>query len=142
VSDRHPLGFTKVNLLSVRGRRIRLHLWHGEGSEAPHDHRWSFVGIPLWGSFTETRWTITPGPDRHAVTAWPTTTPGGRSYEPRRPAAALSLDAKRVRRPLVPYRCRLGVIHAYVPRGPRLHVSLVLLAPPRRDTSTVWEVDA
>jgi hypothetical protein len=137
--SRHPLGFQKINLLTIRGRRVRLHLWHGDNSEAPHDHRWTFVAVPLLGTFTDTRWATVAGDRYRGVQTTPPSA-GGRTYRPTTATANLIAVAQHVRRPLRPYRCRIGEIHSYAPRGHGPHVSLVLLARPDRDVSTVWQV--
>jgi len=58
-SFKHPNGFVKLVIEDNGTERIRLHLWTSEfDSKAPsnpdiHDHRWSFVSIPLFGDFEE-----------------------------------------------------------------------------------------
>lgn len=135
----HPIGFRKVELLRLFGFRIRLHIWHGNGSEAPHQHRWPFVGVPLWGRFVDTRWQVQEGVTHEPVLAWPSTAPGGRRYRRLLGAAvAVTPVGVRVRYPLLPYRCRLGDIHSAAAVGAGRHVSLVLLGPARSSVSTLW----
>jgi hypothetical protein len=135
----HPLGFRKVELLRLFGFRVRVHVWHGDPSEAPHDHRWAFVGIPLWGRFVDVRWRVIAGCTHAGVTAWPSTASGGRRYSPAVSGpVALVETARHVRRPLRPYVCRHGAVHSAVPVGAGRHVSLVLLGRARSETSLVW----
>jgi hypothetical protein len=137
--SRHPLGFHKITLLTIRRRRIRLHLWRHDGSEAPHDHRWTFIAVPLLGAFTDIRWATIAGDGYRAVQTTPPTGATARTYRQTATTADLVAVAVHVRRPLRPYRCRTGEIHSYAPRGRGPHVSLVLLARPDRDVSTVWQ---
>lgn len=139
MSSRHPLGFTKITLAAVFGYRARLHIWHTGGSDKPHDHRWPFIGIPLIGTFTDTRWTRRPGTAHRAVATTPPTRGSERHYRLTGDSARLERDAVWIRRPLVPYRCRVGEIHTFAPRGRGPHVSLALLGRRRSATSTVWE---
>lgn len=133
----HPLGYTKINLGGVGGYRARLHIWHGHGSEKPHDHRWTFLAIPLLGAFTDTRWTPTTGNRYRRADTTPPSAGHDRTYKPAGTGDLIALSHT-TRRPLRPYRCRLGEIHSYAPTGRGPHVSLVLLGRPTRPTSTVW----
>jgi hypothetical protein len=139
---RHPLGYTKINLATVARRRIRLHWWHAAGgSERPHNHRWPFIAIPLAGTFTDTRWTLSPGAGHHAVETIPPGPQAPRSYQSTGATATLTATAVHLRRPLRPYRCRVGDIHSFAPVGRGPHVSLVFLGAPVSGGSTVWAID-
>lgn len=136
----HPLGYRKLYLLRTQWFQIRLHLWWTDrrgASEKPHNHRWSFLAIPLWRSFTERRYLRHDG-DSHVRYA--TTPPrDGRDRTWRRMGTdRLVQCSSRTRRPWVPYRCRLGEIHAYQPHGTGRHLSLVLMGRTRRPESNVW----
>ena len=137
MSERHPLGLREITLLNLGGRRVRLHAWTGHGSEAPHDHRAPFIGIPLLGRFTETRYVRRIGWDHRLVDTWQ---PDGqeRVYRDHGESSGLDVDAVYIRRPLKPYRCPVDAVHTYTPRGRGPHLSLVLLGRPVRDASTVW----
>jgi hypothetical protein len=138
-ANRHPIGFTKINLGTVRGYRARLHVWHGPRSEHPHNHRWAFLAIPLLGRFTDTRWAETVGGTHELVEAFPSTAVGGRRYRPAGTEVGLRKVSVNTRWPLVPYLCRIGEIHTHTPVGDGWHVSLVVLAPPQSDSSTVFQ---
>jgi hypothetical protein len=136
----HPLGYRKVYLLRSRWLSVRLHIWlrdRQQASEAPHNHRWSFVSVPLWGRFTETRHRRgTEGhylrqstvPDRGAGWSYAWTGANG-----------LAVDCTRTRWPLLPYLCRIGEIHSFAPKGPGWHVSLVLIGREQQTASDVWQ---
>ena len=135
----HPIGFRKVELLSLFGFRIRLHIWHGTGSEAPHRHRWPFVSIPLWGRFADTRWQVRAGGCHAPAGGGVAVHSGGRRY--RRLLGAGDTVTKAgtyVRRPLVPYRCGLDDIHSAAPIGTGRHISRVLLGRARSQVSMMW----
>lgn len=139
MTNEHPLGYRKINLGRATGWRIRIHIWHGEGSEAPHHHRWAFYALPLAGTFTDTRWATTTGDTHRMITAWPSTATGGRRYADTSQRTGLTKLRTYTRRPLRPYRVRYGDIHSYTSVGPGRHITVVLLAPPRTTTSTIYE---
>ena len=62
----HSNGFSKIVLHEdeVSGIKIRLHVWTDRVDDCDesdlHDHRWSFVSIPLFGHFNERRYTERP----------------------------------------------------------------------------------
>jgi hypothetical protein len=67
-SYNHLNGFSKIVLQDDEKRdiKLRLHLWT-EKPKTPemevgdaHDHRWSYVSIPLFGEFKETRYKERP----------------------------------------------------------------------------------
>lgn len=132
----HPLGYRKYYLLRTRWLSIRLHIWRQGGSEAPHNHRWSFVSVPLWGRFVETRHRLAEGAS-HVLHS---TTPDrgrGRLYV-EHGAHSVPVVRRRTRWPLVPYRCKIGEIHSFAPKGPGWHVSLVLIGREQQSASDVW----
>lgn len=137
--ERHPLGFTKLSLPLPFGFRVRLHLWFkgAPRSEDRHNHRWSFVSLPLWGHFAELRYAETRGerfmkldcrPDRGE----------GRRYTPASTSGLVPIDSC-TRKPLRFYRCRRGEIHSFRPLGSGFHASLVFLGRPQRPSSDVWK---
>jgi hypothetical protein len=136
-TDLHPLGFRKRYLLRAFGYAVRLHVWHGS-REDPHDHRWSFVAVPLRGRFLEHRWRVAHDDGTWIRYACPPGA-GGPDWrlEPTR-TDGLAKARPFMRRPLWPYRCALGEIHTYEPVGPGPHVSLVFLGKIRRPVSNVW----
>jgi hypothetical protein len=146
--ERHPLGYTKVNLLSMFGYRVRLHIWHRETVEDAHNHRWNFVSVSLLGRFADTRYMevpakfvagfAEPGPER--VSCYPDRGTG-RRYQPVTQDVlprVVQPVMVHLRRPLRPWRCRLGEIHSFRPEGRGPHVSLVLTGRPRAASSDVW----
>ncbi|MCF7834352.1 MAG: hypothetical protein K9L98_03460 [Candidatus Pacebacteria bacterium] len=62
-SYRHPNNFFKIILKNFNNATLRLHVWEKENLPKNdkfslsdvHDHRWSFVSIPLFGEFRELR---------------------------------------------------------------------------------------
>lgn len=148
--EQHPLGYTKVNLLSVFGYRARLHIWHTDTVEDAHNHRWNFVSIPLVGQFIDRRY-VEGYPVAYAETSsqfpaglqfedkiecYPDRG-DGRRYEPVE-SVPIRLATSSIRRPLRPWRCRVGSIHAIRPVGHGPHMSLVLLGRPKATSSDVW----
>ena len=59
----HPGGFIKYDLHRwSTGERLRLHFWGEPGAELDiHDHRWSYVSLPLAGRFIEDRYKLVQG---------------------------------------------------------------------------------
>jgi hypothetical protein len=130
----HPVGFRKRYLLRTPWLSIRLHRWTGAGSEDPHDHRWTFISIPIRGTLHDTRWTAQPG------TTWTRqrTTPDrghGRTYTPDGTDRLIPL-ATYPRLPWRPYRCPYDEIHSFTASAGAL--TLVVMGPARRDHSHVW----
>jgi hypothetical protein len=138
-SEMHPVGFRKYILIAASGYRLRLHVWRGPGNDSRHNHRWWFVSMPLIGCFVETRYRERPGDDflKIAVYDEGAMRDRGRVY---RQSGDSGLDVVRIRSryPLIPYLCRIGEIHSFVPRGSGLHVSLVLVGRLCRETSDIW----
>jgi hypothetical protein len=135
---RHPLGFVKITLLSVRGCSLRLHVWTAQSraSHDRHDHRWSFVSVPLWGWFLDTRWARTHGSDLETFAARHPRASREHVLDPTG-RGALMIRTQRVRSPLLPYVCRRGEIHSYWPLTRRA-ASLVLTGRPMLNESQVW----
>lgn len=143
MSADHPLGYRKYYLLRIFGYAVRLHIWppNAQISDKPHDHRWSFLSVPLWGRFVDTRYVETAAGSAGGVLQTTPDRGGGRSY-----VEVLEFGARggtrfvsrTIRYPLLPYRCRIGEIHSYVPAGSGWHASLVLLGRERRQSSRVW----
>lgn len=133
----HPIGFRK-HYVPLTRRRVRLHIWPPgrHRSEDPHNHRWNFVAVPLWGRFRDTRWLVRPGKD------W-----AHRWVVPDRGLGRLAVEdgyddllkvADKTRWPLVPYRCKVGEIHGYGPLGRGWHVSVVIMGRTVAGESEVW----
>jgi hypothetical protein len=138
---KHLLGFRRIVLLAIRGRRLQLHLWpRGTvASDDRHGHEYAFVSVPLWGSFDDTRWEVVPGEQYTHLQCYSGATMTVRATGVR---AGLRVRSRHVRRPLRPYRCRIGEIHSYVPVGDGLHVSLVWAGPRRGMPSDVYRAAA
>lgn len=144
----HPLGFWKI-YLTRRPWPVRVHIWlDGQiANEDPHDHRWgsinrrrrkpgiAFVSLPLLGTFDDRRYLRAPGDDWRLVTCRPDRG-DGRMFTDVAPTG-LELLAHHIRRPLLPYICRAGAIHSYVPRG-RYGVTVVALGRTKAGESNVW----
>lgn len=136
---RHVLGFWKLYLLRAFGYAVRLHVWSGDGVEDPHDHRWSFVAVPLLGRFEERRYERDDEGDGYTmVGCWPAA--AGDRCDALGPGGLRRVSTV-VRHPLRPYRCRRGVIHAYRPIGRGPHVSVVLLARPATRYAVAWKAE-
>jgi len=144
--EKHPLGYTKVNLLSVFGYRARLHIWHTDTIEDAHNHRWNFLSVPLWGRFTDRRYMEVPPDSVNAfmeaglerVDCYPDRGDGRRYELVVTGGKIVQAVVEYVRRPLRPWRCRRGEIHSFQPIGSGRHVSLVLLGRPESASSDVW----
>ena len=136
-SDVHPLGFVKRNVVRAFGYRIRLHVWT-EPQPHRHSHRWPFVGVPLVGRFADYRWTEAEGVT-HTRYDCVEPTDGQRPPLTNPQPRALTFTGLYLRRPLVPYLCRLGEVHAFEPVGPGRHVSLVLIGRKRSTMSYVYQ---
>lgn len=134
----HPLGFRKTYLLRTRWLSIRIHRWHTL-NEDPHNHRWPFLAIPLRGRFADTRWaTAATGGDWTRYLCAPTRAAGSRPPLVAAGGSRLTWIGMEIRRPLRPYRCRLGEIHSYQPIGDGPHLSLMFIGRVRRSHSDVW----
>lgn len=134
MNDLHPLGYYRRKI-SLFGYSVRLHVWTRAGSENPHDHRWPFLSIPLAGEFLDVRFEACGGADYEAQRTFPDRGLG-RAYVPQGPSGLRELY-RTVRRPLRPWLCRRGEIHAFSPLGSGRHVSLVITGR-ERTASTVW----
>lgn len=139
----HPLGFRKYVLASLFGCRIRLHVWTEiVPDHKPHNHRWWFLSVPLFGRFVEHRYREAPSADnnfqkidigdRFGIRD------GIREYRVNG-SSRLALLGTRIRYPMVPYICRSDEIHTLTPRKEGVHVSLVLIGRLRRSTSQMWQ---
>jgi hypothetical protein len=135
----HPLGYRGRVLFDVFGWRIRLHVWHGEASAAPHNHRWGFVGLPVRGWFREIRWREVRGDDYEVVRTHPPDGADDRRVTPTGRRSGLVAVRRHMRGPWRPYLCRYGEIHTYLSAGSGPHVSLVLLGRARSDNSEIWQ---
>ncbi|NJC12943.1 hypothetical protein F4558_002769 [Micromonospora profundi] len=140
-TEMHPIGFRKYILMSFRGYRLRLHVWpDGVGTDSRHNHRWWFVSMPLFGRFLDTRFREVPASGRYLkidVADRDGVRDGERSYH-LKGESDLEVVKRKIRYPLIPYLCRFGEIHSYVPYKPGFHASLVFLGRLRRQTSEIW----
>jgi hypothetical protein len=138
-ADPHPLGFATIDLIRLRGYRIRLHLWRRNAVINPgrHNHRWAFISVPLIGRFLDIRYDSVAGDEYQRLVCHPPDSDGARVME-QGGSGGLVERARHTRWPLVPYRCRLGEIHTFAPAGGGPHASLVFLGRARTDTSDVW----
>lgn len=136
---RSPVGFTKLTLGRWRGWTLRLHIWHGHGSEWPHNHRWAFTSLPLLGRYEDTRWAVMAGDTHRRLTARRPALGVPHRYEDTGVIEGLRAYAVHTRRPLRAYRCSAGVVHSVrrVGRGP--HVTVVLHGPAQRESTSVWQ---
>lgn len=137
----HPIGFRKYVLLSFRGYRLRLHVWpKGEGVDSRHNHRWWFISMPLVGRFVDTRFREVSASGQYLkinVADRDGVRDGERSYH-LKGESDLEVVKRRIRYPLIPYLCRFGEIHSYVPYKRGFHASLVFLGRLRTETSEIW----
>lgn len=136
--ERHGLGFTKIQL-RLFGYSLRLHIWHGApSSENRHNHGWTFMSIPLLGTFADLRWRLADQPGTEARYVWSSSYQASAEPTPTGHSDALELASEHIRWPLVPYVCRTGEIHSYYPRSRRLHASLVLVGRVQSTETDVW----
>jgi hypothetical protein len=134
--QKHPTGFYKIVLLSLFGYRLRLHYWpHGAKDSRPdiHDHKWSFISLPLFGSFIERRYIRMDGATYNIHLCRSTTLPLEEVGE-----SGIKQVSENIRRPFRPYLCRHGEIHDYQPVGYTKSASLVITGRPQKIGSNVW----
>jgi len=136
----HPNGFWVVLLkLFASGSRLRLHYWPPSTRklESPHNHRATFISIPLLGVFEEKRYVEAEGED-YEVLRCHVTSSGGNGNPITSPAGRGNVREvwRGLRFPLVPYRCESDVIHSLVPRTP-LALSIIYFRRPER-TPRAW----
>ncbi len=123
------------------GAYLRLHIWPAERQEMnlPHDHRWSFLSIPVWGTFRDTRYREAPAGPVYGVFE-------ARHLEASRsgklPATGQTVRLAAVtcviRKPLRPYRVRRSEIHTFVPATAGRAATVVLVGRARSDRSRVF----
>lgn len=130
----HPNGF-RIRLLATfrNGMRLRLHTWERgvERLETPHNHRSWFVSVPLWGRFTERRFVESEDGKAYDVRRCHATTSNGKPFTTPEGQGDLREVSATTRYPFVPYVCRVGAIHSFVPRSIGRAASLVLFGPPK-----------
>lgn len=140
-TETHPIGFRKYILLSLFGYRLRLHVWpKGEGTDSRHNHRWWFVSVPLFGKFIDTRYSEVETSNellKINVTDRDGVRDGQRSYH-LKGASGLVVRETKVRYPFLPYLCRFGEVHSYVPHRRGFHASLVFIGRLRSEASEIW----
>lgn len=149
-SFKHTNGFYKIVLhgLSPTGVKLRLHLWPNGYSLSeiegdPHNHRWTYFSVPLFGTLYEERFRVTEAggrPDMYEMACSPRsseriTVIGKRSCH-------LARYATYTRRPGVAYSCRAGIIHRLRPLDSTPTATLVLTLPPVSATAAVFRADA
>lgn len=133
---RHPIGFDKLRLPLPGGRAVRLHVWSGEHVDDPHDHRWSFWHLVLWGEFRDRRYAPVVGDWYATVTARPDRG-SGRSYTDVGRGGLIEM-ATRTRRTLPGCYVPRDVVHSFTPVGRGPHITLLVHGKPTRDASTIW----
>lgn len=136
----HPIGFKKITLFSFFGYKLRLHVWpQGKiGCRLDiHDHRWSFVSIPLRGTFTERRYVSTDGSTYTVSHCFSEPIDGERPVTISG-VGEVQVYMEKIRKPVRPYICRAFVIHSHMPNETTRAMSLVLTFPPKREYANVW----
>lgn len=126
----HPNGFYLTLLGAVRGCRIRVHYWppNTKKLDTPHDHRSWFVSLPVWGVLDERRYEEVEAVDLEVHACHATARRG--SLTNKVGLGGVREVARKLRLPLVPYLCRVGVIHSLVPKTKRA-LTLVVFGPDR-----------
>jgi hypothetical protein len=138
--QRHPNGFVKITLFSLFGFKVRIHYWrHGtDGSRSDiHTHRWTYVSIPLKGSFIEKRYAETDDVNFVHRRCYPEPVNGRRLLETVGRGSVQPYTEAR-RRPFIPYVCRAGAIHSYIPIGTKSAMTLVITGPAQSAYADVW----
>lgn len=143
----HANGFAKIVLArSDDGRdQIRLHVWPDSSAPDPgdvHDHRWSFVSLPLLGAFSESRFTeSSTGDDRCVYQCHPRQ---GRQWLTLQGPADAKLEQLSAadRQPGESYDCRWGEIHRFGPSVAGVAATLVLVGAPQRAFANVYCEDS
>jgi hypothetical protein len=139
--ENHPNGFTKIIIGTIFGYRIRLHYWPkgADKAESRHNHRWWFISVPLLGRFVDNRYMETEDSQtmRIKVLDRNDIRDSKRAYVSDG-TSGLRLRRTHIRKPLIPYVCRLGEIHSYYPEGDGRHASLVMISPLKTKTSDIW----
>lgn len=137
----HPVGYMKFVLLDAGPYgNIRLHYWpKGKvGCRGDfHDHRWSFLSIPLLGTFSEERFKRVPGEKLILCASYPLQKSGEREFKPIG-RGALHYENTFLHEPLVPFSGTGGVVHRLFPEKNTPAVSLVFRGPIARDYAEVW----
>jgi hypothetical protein len=147
-SFRHTNGFLKIVLhsLSPQGSKLRIHFWptgsaSAENDADPHDHRWTFLSIPLFGTLYEERYRIAATnaqPEMHELACSPRFSE--RIKVTSKKACRLARYGSYTRRPGGPYSCRAGIIHRLFPVDSRPTATLVLTLPPVAPTAAVFKL--
>lgn len=137
----HPNGFAKVVLARNGGEQLRLHFWSNGATDSssgdPHDHRWSYVSIPLAGKFTEQRFDITKATrDRYLYLCRPRTDDQLIALESAGRVHLVQTGDYR-RNAGDDYACAAGEVHGFGPSRDELSISLILTSEPVRSFARV-----
>jgi hypothetical protein len=143
----HANGFAKIVLArSDNGQeQLRLHIWPESSTPDPgdtHDHRWSFVSLPLLGTFSEGRFTETTTGDDRCV--YQCDSRQGREWLTLRGPMEVKLEqvSAAERQPGESYSCRWGEIHNFGPSSSGVAATLVLVGEPQRAFANVYREDS
>lgn len=146
-SFKHTNGFFKIVLhgLSPHEIKLRLHFWPtGSASHTdadPHNHRWTFLSVPLFGALYEERYRVAAKngqPEMHELACSPRSSE--RIKVTSKNACHLARYRIYTRRPGELYSCRAGVIHRLFPVDWRPAATLVLTLPPLASTAAVFKI--
>lgn len=113
--------------------RIRLHIWPSgvKRLDSPHDHRSWFISLPLWGVFEEKKYIETDtGEEYDVVKCHATTSGNGKPNTTPHGKGGLVKISSKTHWPLVPYICRRGEIHSFMPKSRGYAASIVLFGTP------------
>ncbi|WUJ69942.1 hypothetical protein OG809_33195 [Kribbella soli] len=96
--------------------------------------------MPLFGKFLDTRFRETGRSDdflKIDVLDRSGVRDGARDYH-HVGDSGLEVIAEHIRYPFMPYMCRFGEIHSYVPYRPGFHASLVFIGRLQTKSSKIW----
>ncbi len=139
----HPTGFKKITLFSAFGYKVRIHYWpNGRLGAKPdiHDHRWNFLSIPIRGSFIDTRYRSLEEGEYILKQCFTEPKVGVRPVKTVGKGGVVEI-ARFIRHAGIPYICRAGEIHSYMPETDRAALSFVVTGRPIRDFAKVWHED-
>ncbi len=142
---KHPLGFTKIVLFSLFGFELRLHYWPRGSLDSRadiHNHRWSFISLPLVGNFKEKVFRVVENEPENALftklLCYPERQNGTRDIIKSGHGLVEKISEQK-RRAFRPYYFPALAIHSYEPLEPQRALSIVLTFPPRAEYAEVWQ---
>ena len=141
----HALGFKKIVLFSIFGYKVRIHYWPtGKVGCIPeiHDHRWSFIAIPLLGKFVEKRYKRIKG-SFYLLQHYSYTKEYGNIGRRNIHKKIIKKENikkcyKRIRKALIPYYCPVGTIHSVMPPDDKKVITLVITSRPKNNYAKIW----